>query len=337
VKKNFHFFLSVILLSFFLIFIGAFFWWKNNSLPVDIQNKQKTAFSIDKGESVDQVSKKLLDQKLIKSQLHFKINVYVLKISRKIQAGGYFLSPSMSEKEIALSLTKGNNDLWVTIVEGLRSEQIGLLLIKQFLPIDYKHWVAYIKQNNLEGKIFPDSYFFPKDASQEKIMEIVLRNFDKKVTQDLLKKYKSDLSLNEILTLASIIEREAKTKEDRKMVAGILLKRIENSWPLQVDATIQYLIASNKSKNRVSFEENYQWWPSQLSKLDLQTNSVFNTYLNRGIPPSPICNPGLSSIEAVVNPTRSEYWYYLSDETGKTYFAKTDEEHNQNIQKYLKH
>src|SRR5581483_2493272 len=118
---------------------------------------------------------------------------------------------------------------------------------------------------------------------------------------------------------ASIIERETKSEEERPIVAGILLKRINAGWPLQADATIQYALGN--------------WDP--VNADDLKIQSPYNTYLNTGLPPTPICNPGLSSINAAKNPTQSNYWYYLHDKDGQIHYATTIDEQNANIAKYL--
>lgn len=139
------------------------------------------------------------------------------------------------------------------------------------------------------------------------------------------------MSLNEIITLASIVERETKTDEERPLVAGILIKRLKDGWPLQVDASVQYAVAT---KNCKVFGAECKWWPI-LSKEDMSINSPFNSYKFKGLPPHPIANPGLSSIKAVIYPKESDYWFYLHDKSGKIYFAKTTEEHKENIRKYL--
>ncbi|MBI4033134.1 MAG: endolytic transglycosylase MltG, partial [Candidatus Blackburnbacteria bacterium] len=141
------------------------------------------------------------------------------------------------------------------------------------------------------------------------------------------------------VTLASIVERETLTDEERPIVAGILLKRLEAGWPLQADATLQYAIASvnctlRKETSAAQSVKCEDWWPIPSSE-DKKIKSLYNTYLNRGLPPGPIANPGLSSIKAVVSPQDSPYWFYLHDGNGKIHYAKTSEEHAENIRKYL--
>ncbi len=313
----------------------GFFLWLNASLkPVDNSQKEKITFVIDKGESVSAIIGRLYEQKLIKNRISFKIWVLVSGISKKIKAGSYYLSSSMSGQEVAGSLTKGVNDRWVTIIEGLRSEQIGELLIKKGFAVDPKLWVEKMKISRLEGQLFPDSYLFPTGAGQDKILEIINKNFQKKVTDGLKEQLQgSNLKLEEVLTLASIIEREASKDDDRKIVAGILLKRLENNWPLQVDASVQYAVSSKKCS---ILNSPCDWWPKSLTQSDLKIKSPYNTYLYTGLPPSPICNPSLSSITAVLSPEDSLFWYYISGSDGVMHYAKTHDEHIQNVQKFLK-
>jgi UPF0755 protein len=310
----------------FILFVGGIFWWKSGFSPVDPGSKEKKTFVIPKGRSISQIAEDLEKENLIRNAFHFKVMTYFSGTTKKIQAGSHQLSPSMSSSEIAEALTKGTNDQWVTMVEGLRQEQIGELLAAKGFAVDPKVWQETIKTRKLEGKLFPDSYLFPAGADQETILKIIAKNYEKKVLTGLKEDIsKSKLSLEEILTLASIVEREARSDEDRQIVAGILLKRWQNSWPLQVDATIQYAVATPKD-----------WWPKTLTKIHLSTKSPYNTYLYKDLPPGPICNPGLSSIKAVLNLKATPYWFYISAPDGTMHYAQTDEEHAANIQKYLK-
>lgn len=260
-------------------------------------------------------------EKLIRSSLVFQFLATKLGISRKIQAGDFRLNPKMSAEEIAKELTHGSLDRWVTIIEGLRREEIAEKLVESELEKFEKE--EFLQESkNLEGKLFPDTYLFPKEADAKKIMEILTKNFQKKTPQPT----------KEVLILASVIEREARHSEDRPIVAGILLKRLEEGWPLQADATIQYAVASAKCKAQSA---KCEWWPKSLTKEDLKIKSSYNTYLYQGLPPGPICNPGLASIEAVLNSQETDYWFYLSDNQGIIHYAKTAEEHQENIGKYL--
>ena len=156
-------------------------------------------------------------------------------------------------------------------------------------------------------------------------------NFEKKYAE-LSNQAASNLTKNQIVTLASMIERETITDEERPIVSGILIKRLENDWALQVDAAVQYAVANSKIKSSSSRLENY--WET-ITKLDLEINSPFNTYKYTGLPPSPIANPGLSSLSAALNPQESSYWFYLHDPKGIIHYAEDIEGHNENVRKYL--
>ncbi len=288
-------------------------------------DKTAVLFVVQKGEGVLEISRQLKNKNLINNSISFRILTFFLGITDNLQAGNYYFAPSMRAEEIARALTKGKSDIKVTIVEGLRQEEIGEVLLASGFPLNLLAWREEVAARNLEGKLFPDTYFFPKEASQGAILRIIEKNYAQKVGPELKLTAKIDFSPKEILILASIVEREASNEADRKIVAGILLKRLQNNWSLQADATVQYAVANAK-----------EWWPKKLTALNLKIKSPYNTYLYRGLPPGPICNPGLSAIRAVLNPQDSPYWFYLSDTTGKIHYASSDTEQAENIRKFLR-
>jgi UPF0755 protein len=315
--------------------VGVTFWWNNNLKSVS-SNNEAVRFVIPKGYSASQTANKLYEQKLIRSPLAFRIYVQMKGVAGKIQAGEYDLTQSASLSKQVATLLKGPSSIWVTIPEGLRREEIverfadGLskegddrqVFIKEFLE----------SSEGKEGFLFPDTYLFPKEMTAVKVVNNLLTTFDKR-TADLGKDIdQSSLNLNEIITLASLIEREAKGVEERPVIAGILLNRINADWPLQVDAAVQYAVANLRLTSPTSKLESY-WVP--LTKDDLEINSPYNTYKYPGLPPSPIASPGLTSIKAAINPQDSQYWFYLHDREGNIHYAATIEEHNENIRLYL--
>jgi len=309
--------------------LSGFFWWRWAISPVDHEGitEKKEIFVIKKGESLDEIAFDLREKNLIKSPFAFRVLVLTQGLAQSIQAGDYRLNPGMSLDEIVGQLTHGTLDVWVTVLEGWRSEQIAEKLIDEGFNIDIENWKLEIENSSLEGYLFPDTYLFPKDASQERIIKIMKSNFNKKVTSQLkTEAAKKKLTLHQVVTLASIVEREAKFSKDRPIVAGILIKRWQNDWPLQADAAVQYAVASSNLKD---------WWPKNLTKKDLEIDSPYNTYKYKGLPPGPICNPGLASIEGTVNYEDPPYWFYLSDGQGQMHYAETVQEHNANIAKYL--
>ena len=178
------------------------------------------------------------------------------------------------------------------------------------------------KNLSLEGYLFPDTYEVKKGAGSEDIIKKILNNFDKKLNSDLRTEIKNQgKSIFEIITIASLIEKEVRTFEDKKLVSGVLWKRLESNMPLQVDATIAYITEKKTTK---------------VLKTDTQIDSLYNAYKYSGLPLGPICNPGIESIKAAIYPENSEYWYYLSTPEGETIFSRTLEEHNIAKAKYLK-
>lgn len=313
--------ISIILLTI----IGLFLFYKEGTLPVNKFDKKNKIFVIRPGESLSTIAKNLSKEDLIRNKIVFYLVVKQLGIEKKIQAGDFRLSPSMDVYQIAKTLTHGTLDLWVTIVEGLRKEEIAQI-IAQKLALPETEFLKEAK----EGYLFPDTYLIPRQATTGAIIQILTNNFYRRFSQDLRKKAEQKgLTEKEVLILASLVEKETKYDTDRKKVASIIIKRWQADWPLQIDATVQYALGYQPNEN--------SWWKSALTKEDLEIDSPYNTYKNNGLPPTPIANPGLASIEAVVNADRNiPYWYYLSDKTGKMHYAVSLEEHNKNIKKYLR-
>jgi len=187
-------------------------------------------------------------------------------------------------------------------------------------PDNFRDKYSFLKDpavTNLEGYLFPDTYFFQKDASAEDIVSKMLDNFEGKIDAQMTIDIQSqNKSIREIIVMASIVEAEVKSQEDRETVSGIFWKRIDEDMPLQSDATLTYALNDNESRH---------------SYAQTRYNSPFNTYMNKGLPPGPIDNPSLEAIEAAIHPKASDYVYFLSDpNSGATYFAKTLDEQNIN-------
>lgn len=290
------------------------------------QNCSQVIFTIEKGEGLKSVARRLEEEKLIKNDFAFLIRGIFDRADRQIQAGNFYLDAGMSPGQIMRELAHGTLDVRVTLLEGWRREEIAEELAGKLESgsSNFKKSEFLKLTSNLEGRLFPDTYFFSKGAEAAKIVNALSQNFEKRT---------AGLNITpKILILASLVEREAREAADRPIVAGILFRRLENDWPLQVDATVQYARANLKCKN-----ENLKcdWWAKELTKADLAVNSPFNTYLYPDLPPSPIANPGLASIRAALNPAKTDYLYYLTGKDGQMHYAKTLEEHNANVQKYL--
>ncbi len=315
------------LTSVFIVVLGIgilFVWWQKATSLVDSKDNAPVIFIVPKGQSVKEIASNLKKEDLIKSKIAFFLYARFSGVGQKFQAGNFRLNRTMNTIEIAHELTLGTTDIWITIIEGWRVEEIALALTKNLL-IPETEFLKFAQ----EGYMFPDTYLIPKGTTAKQITDIILKNFQEKVTSETIEKGRlQGLSLDEIITLASIIEREVKEDNDRRIIAGILLKRLKNGWPLQIDATIQYILGYQPDEK--------SWWKRNLTVEDLAIDSPYNTYINIDLPPGPICNPSLSSIKAVISPMTTKYWFYLSDKQGNIHYATTEEEHNVNVQTYLR-
>jgi len=329
----------------FLLFLG-FFLWQGIYLPKDLLGDEKL-FLVERGQNVFQIAENLQKEGLIKDKYFFNFYVLIQGEARKLQAGKYELSSGMNIAEIAQKIISGDiAKIRVTIPEGYNIEQIdvrltevGLIERGELVDFDTKNFqfpAALLQKggiqsnpnfqfSNLEGFMFPDTYYFLHTMEIEEIVKVFLDNFDKKLSPKLREEIeKQNKTVFEIITMASMIQKEIYNTEECKncknLVSGILWKRLEKGMPLQVDATIGYITGKRTIKI--------------LSK-DLRIDSPYNTYKYLGLPIGPISNPGLESILASLYPEDSNYWYFLSTPESKTIFSKTLEEHILAREKYL--
>ncbi len=320
---------------FVLIFLGVlvaipYLYWNYLNSAVDVGGQEQD-FIVESGESVESIANRLKNDGLIRSPFAFKIYLKNTGRDGKIQAGDFKLSPALNVAEIADKMAKGSLDMRVTLIEGWRDEEMaGKLLTALGLP-----QTAFLKVAK-EGYMFPDTYVFSKDVTVDEVVERLRENFDQKYDAPLQSKVRANgLTPEQGVILASLVEREARSDDVRQKVASILLKRFKIGMALNVDATVQYardslqLTAySLQPKSQVKF---IFWQP--VNTEDYKTvDSPFNTYLHVGLPPSPICNPSLSSLKAVADADSSTpYLYYYHDSKGNSYYARTLEEHNANV------
>jgi len=321
----------------FMFFAAAFaasalvFWWQIRT-PLS-RSAEIKLFQVLKGESAKIIAEHLKNSNLIENQFFFQLYVFLSLRQYALKSGEYELSQSMSIREIADTIVLGGtNEILITIPEGFTLKQIEQRLVAAGL-IKQNELVSYVfsesapqvlsdkpKSASLEGYLFPDTYRFFKDAKLSDIVSKMVVNLDNKLTSDLKIAIKnSSYTTYEIITMASLIEKEVKSDADREIVSGILWKRLKAKVPLQVDATLVYITGSK-----------------EIFDADKKINSPYNTYFYRGLPKGPISNPGLSAIMAAIFPKSSPYWYYLSAKDGATIFSKTLEEHNRNRAIYLK-
>lgn len=316
-KIYFSSFSSFVIMKYFItlivviILIGGFWVWQGIYYPVSPDSDKTVIFLVKKGEGAKEISIDLKEQGLIRYGSFFKIYALVQGQAEKLKAGEYELSPGMNVPEIVNKLASGDRiKKMITIIEGWTVKDIANYLeVEELDP-------------SLEGYLFPDTYEISPEDGIEEIVEKMLDNFDKKLTSELREEISSQgKTVHEIVIMASLFEKEVRTFEDKKIVAGILWKRLESNMPLQVDATIIYITGKKTTK---------------ILKEELRIDSPYNTYKYKGLPLGPISNPGLESILAAIYPQESQYLYYLSTPEGETIFSRTLKEHNTAKAKYLK-
>lgn len=294
----------------------------------DSEGTERFVVAID-GEKIEQVAADLLEQGFIKDRDAF-IMVFAVKGSGMVSPGGYRLSKEMSLAQIGSVLQNKPYMVWVVIPEGLRKEEIAKLLTNAlgWTATQKEKWIntyTAMKFDYIEGTYFPDTYLIPVDEDLLKVAERLQAKFNEKFAVYLPEFNSQNIKWTTGLTFASIVQREAANKADMPLIAEILWNRLEQGMALNVDATLQY----------VRGDTGNGWW-APLKLADKQTESPYNTYLNKGLPPHPICNPGIAAIEATLNPAKTDCLYYLHDKDHVTHCAKTYEEHQENIEKYLK-
>jgi len=297
------------------------------------QDDEKVVLEITEGESVEDILQSLLENDLISKKNYYYTKFYLRKnsLGAKLQAGVYDLPRNLTIEELIDTLQFGKSqEVWVTIPEGLRKDEIAEIIEKEingnetaifskeeFLSLtEDKEFIntlgLSVEVDNLEGFLFPDKYSFPKEISTREVIEKLVDNFKNKVGEEY--------TYQDII-LASIVEREGYNENDRPIIAGIILKRFEEGWLLQTDATLLYPVKD---------------WKHTITQEDKNDDNPYNTYKKIGLPPTPICNPGLQAIEAVWNPVETQYYYYIHDKDRNTHYGTTLEEHNANVQKYLR-
>ncbi len=323
------------LLLFFLILIGIGIAlvvtdYKRNLNVPNSSSDEKVRIEITEGESVTNILQNLLEEDLITQKNYYYAKVYLKlnNLGASLQAGVYNLPRNLTITELIETLQYGREEeVWITIPEGLRKDEIAELINNELKNENFspERFLALtedaifiqtlelgVETDNLEGFLFPDKYSFSTEIDAEGVILKLIDNFKTKVTREYA---------YEDIILASIVEREGYNGNDRPIIAGIILKRFEEGWLLQTDATLLYPLKD---------------WKHPITQEVKEDNNPYNTYKNIGLPPTPICNPGLQSIEAVWNPTETRYYYYIHDNDGNPHYAETLDEHNENVNRYLR-
>jgi UPF0755 protein len=244
----------------------------------------------------------------------FRIYLKATGDDRRLKPGTYTLRvhewPGVVARKLALGLT---DDVKITIPEGFRASQIAERLAAEKIA-DAGDFAAYVKLRNLEGRLYPSTYRFPPGYGAERAAAKMSEEFDRQIgAAYAAASPRPWLSLQETLTLASIVEREAVQPQERPVIAAVYLNRLKKRMPLQADPTVQYALGH---------------WKLRLSRDDLKTPSPYNTYLHAGLPPGPICSPGLESFAASLKPAQTRALYFVADAKGGHIFSETNEEQN---------
>ncbi len=309
----------IVLATLLAIFtVGFFIWWKNGTSAVNIKDKSEKVFVVQRGAGIRAIGNNLKKEGLIKDPIVFFLFLKKNARDTAIQAGDYKLSPSMNLEQVVNTMSHGTLDIWVTIPEGMRADEIADILQNEIPSYD-SSWREELNKN--EGYLFPDTYLFPRDSDIASIIAIFRNNFDKKIAEAGLTG-RNDLL--DIIIIASLVEREALKDEEKPYIASVISNRLRDGMALDIDATLQY------AKGKVGDK----WWTVPTGE-DRKINSPYNTYLNPGLPPLPIANPGIEAIRAAANPASSVYYFYIHDQNGNVHFSKDFEEHQRNINKYL--
>lgn len=304
-----------------VIVFGLYIWWTNGTRPVDKNNNTAKIFVVGQGAGVREIANNLKSEGLIRDPIVFFLLTKRLGVDKDIQAGDFRLNPSMNMYDVIEALRHGTLDIWVTIPEGLRTNEIAEILKKK-IPTYQDIWSTELQKH--EGYLFPDTYLISRDADINSIISIFQNNFEKKYST--LDTSKTDLTKNQIVTIASLIEREARHDQDRPLVSSVINNRLDIGMKLDIDATIQYALGYQPLEKR--------WWKRSLTAGDKLLNSPYNTYKVAGLPPTPISNPGLESLRAAINPANTNYLYYITDKNGVNRYAEDLDGHEANIEKY---
>ncbi len=308
--------------------VGIFLTLTWATSPVASQPTGSDRFVVTKGQSITSIGEKLTSAGLIRHPILFRLAVTQQKLGQKIQAGSFLLDPSQNVWQIAQTLTEGTEDVWVTIPEGYRVEEIAETFAKAGLEaFDAEAFILQTK--NQEGYLFPDTYLVPKLISTEEIIDLLNRTFEKKVRQDLSEEIaSSQYSLEEAMIMASLVQREAgRDEQEMRHIAGVLWNRIAIDQGLGVDATLQYIAGFNQNTGK--------WWSTPDVSVKTST-SLYNTYKYVGLPPTPIANPGVAAIRSALNPQETDDYYYLHASDGTIHYAKNLAGHSSNIDRYLR-
>ncbi len=309
--------LSIVFAGVFLSAIFSFYLLPPADFP------EGKIITIKNGLVLSEVSLVFKNERLIRSRIAFEFCTIIVGGDKNIIAGSYLFKEPIGACAVANRVIKGISGIpaiKITIPEGTSNQGIIDIILRNIPEFDINTKRSIDEVRTHEGYLFPDTYFLSRSVTRSDVISTMNGNFQKQIKPLMQAINTSGRSLHEIITMASILEKETKTPEDQALVSGILWKRIKLGMPLQVDAPLYYLLG--KTSN-------------ELTMADLKMKSEYNTYKNNGLPVGPIGNPGIDTIRAAIYPKESPYLYYLSDKQDVIHYAKNFEEHKANKRKYL--
>jgi UPF0755 protein len=322
--------------------------------PVPDEESQEVEFIVDAGASAGEIGAELEELGVVRSGRQFQALVRLMGVENSLNQGSYTLRTGMSAPAAVrmLIVPDAVPVIQVTFPEGIRIEEMALIAQdagfghrSEFLeaaedaelPPDFAQHLPPADElpegQRLQGYLFPDTYILPEDSTMEELVDLMIRTMERRFTPELREAAAArGLNTHEALTLASIVEREAVVAEERPLMAGVFYNRLDAEDLLGADPTTQFAVALDSESVR-----QYGYWKQELTIEDLEHPSPYNTRANPGLPPGPIANPGLASIEAVANPIDTDYYYFVADAVagdGSHRFAVTEAEHQANIALY---
>nr|QGT50566.1 aminodeoxychorismate lyase [uncultured Elusimicrobia bacterium] len=316
--KRFLFFCGIFIFALLLLVWGAKTYFCSKG--------DLTVVTIKQGQSGAAVARMLKEKGVIRSEFAFKALLKLTSSARDLKAGRFDLRKNTSSFEVINCIKSGKCTHYekVTFLEGWRSEEIAEMLGEKGIT-DPHAFLDIVRQQNLEGKLFPSTYLFAENTPARKVADEMVGQYKKKIGP-LFKKYKTDLTEQQILTVASIVEREAVVHDERPKIAAVYLNRFRIGKRLEADPTVQYALGFNLKENR--------YWKKGLTYKDLKIKSPYNTYRNAGLPPGPICNPSYESVLGVLNPQPDfDALYFVAESGGRHVFSKTFDEHRRHIKR----
>lgn len=316
------------------VIVGAASLWFRDAVYIDdALPAQQTDVIVPNGATFGQVASLLRERGVLAHPFVFRLLARLRRVDSDVKAGEYRFPAHQTSDAVLQRLVRGEQfAVWVTIPEGYTAREIAQTLASRSLGDAARYERTFLRSGgvgidgaqtrSLEGYLFPSTYLIPIDDSPEAVASILVDQFRRELPADAERRARAlGRSVPDVVTVASLIEREGKVDQDRPLIASVIYNRLRLGMPLEVDAAIEY-----------TFPEHHD----VITKRDLAIDSPYNTYRHTGLPPTPIANPGKASLDAAFGPAKSDYLYYVAKSDGHSVFAKTLAEHNANVERYLK-